>query len=341
AYFLWRSIPDERLSHLGLEGKLSNSETLASEVKRLLSDPKSERFVRSFTEQWLKLHEIDATSPDRRLYPGYDEVLRDAIVGESRQFFDEVLRRNLDWISFIKSDFAMLNGPLAEHYQLPSVEGLGLQKVALPADSNRGGILTQASVLKVTANGTNTSPVMRGMWVLENVLGRHLPPPPPNISGIEPDIREATTIREQLALHAQETSCAVCHQHIDPPGFALEIFDPVGRSRQHYSYWKAHPEHADKGWGAVAQGKPVDSSGSFPTGGRFADFIEFREAIVEDRTVFGRCLVDRLASFALGREMGFADRVEIDQILERTREQGNGFEDLIVNIVCSDLFRRP
>jgi hypothetical protein len=215
-----------------------------------------------------------------------------------------------------------------------------MQAVNLPADSVRGGVMTQAAVLKVTANGTNTSPVMRGLWVLENLLGKHVPPPPPNTAGIEPDIREATTIREQLDLHRDAESCAGCHQYIDPPGFALESFDPVGAYREQYLQFKVNQEHADKGWGTVVKAKPVDPSGELASGETFATIDEFKELLLADADRFARCLTDRLATYALGRELGFSDRDEIDAIAKGDAT-ATGLRTLIRRIVLSPLFTRP
>jgi hypothetical protein len=205
----------------------------------------------------------------------------------------------------------------------------------------RGGILTQAAVLKVTANGTNTSPVLRGVWVLENVLGKHLPPPPPNIAGIEPDIREATTVREQLDLHRNSESCAGCHRYIDPPGFALESFDPVGAFRTHYLRFAVNAEHADKGWGRVVASKPVDASGELPTGERFQTMEEFKSLLLAESDRFAFALTERLATYALGREMGFSDREALAAIASKTKAEGNGFRTLVRNLVLSPLFAKP
>jgi len=335
SYFLWSSMPDEDL----LAADLSDPKKLASQVERLLDNPKSRRFVEHFTGQWLGLRRIDETTPDTKLYPEFDELLQFSMVRESQSFFAKLLDENLTLTNFIDSDFAMLNGRLAEHYQIPDVAGLETQSVKLPGDSVRGGILTQAAVLKVTANGTNSSPVMRGVWVLENVLGKHLPPPPPNIAGIEPDIREATTIREQLELHRNAESCDGCHRHIDPPGFALESFDPVGAYREHYLRFAVHPDNPE--WGSVVKAKPVDASGVLPTGEAFTSIREFKDLLLADSDRFAFSLTERLATYALGREMGFSDREALSKIVEKTKAEGNGFRSLLTNLVLSPLFAKP
>ena len=336
AYFLWRSMPDTAL----LAADLDNPASLRAEVERLLADPKSERFVHDFTDQWLHLRDIDATTPDSKLYLDFDELLQISMLRESRAFFRELLDKDRSIHSFISADFAMLNGRLARHYGIPGVQGLAMRRVSLPADSVRGGVLTQAAVLKVTANGTNTSPVTRGVWVLENILGRPTPPPPPNIAGIEPDIRGATTIREQLAKHRDTASCQICHRRIDPPGFALESFDPVGQFRQHYRRFQVNPEHADKGWGRVVQASAVDATGHLSSGAEFADIREFKALLAAEPAEFASCLSSKLMSFGLGRELGFSDRPSIATLVANSAKSGDGFRALIHAIVASDTFRR-
>lgn len=343
SYFLWSSLPDESLIQAAAAGHLATPERRSAEAERLLADPKLERFVRHFTGQWLKLREIDATTPDTKLYKGFDEWLKVSMVRETQGFFRHVLTNNLGIENFLGSDFAVLNRRLAEHYQLPvdGVPWLEPAVVPLPPGSPRGGVLTQGAVLKVTANGTNTSPVIRGVWVAENILGRRIPPPPPNIAGIEPDIRSATTIREQLDLHREAESCKGCHQYFDPPGFALESFDPVGGWREFYRRFQVNEQHADKGWGSVVNGKPVDASGELSTGEAFGGFPAFQRLLLEDSTAFAHCLTEKLLTYALGREMGFADRPEIDRIAARAKASGNGFKTLIQEVAASELFIHP
>ena len=234
SYFLWSSMPDEELLTLAEQGKLTQPETLRGQVERMLKHPKAAAFTENFVGQWLGLRDIDATEPSHLLYPEFDDMLKVSMVRETELFFDEVLKNDLSLTNFVASDFTMLNGRLAKHYGIPGVDGLEFRKVALPPGSHRGGVLTMASVLKVTANGTTTSPVLRGAWVLDRILGTPPPKPPADVPAIEPDIRGATTIREQLAKHRQIASCASCHVKIDPPGFALESFDVIGGWRDHY-----------------------------------------------------------------------------------------------------------
>ena len=236
AYFLWSTLPDDELMRLADAKKLHEPETLKKQLARMLADPRSQAFVKNFAGQWLDLRSIDATSPDSTLYPEFDEMLKYAMVGETEAFFAELLHKDLPVTNFIQSDFLMLNRRIAEHY------GIGLDvakseqfvRVSLPADSVRGGVLTQASILKVTANGTVSSPVLRGGWVMKRLLGQPPPPPPPGIPGVEPDTRGASTIREILAKHSNAENCTGCHAKIDPPGFALESFDVIGGWRDRY-----------------------------------------------------------------------------------------------------------
>ena len=340
SYFLWATMPDAELFDLAANDRLHEPEVLAAQAKRLIADPRRERFVEHFLSQWLQLRNIDATTPDKKLYKEFDELLKISMVQESLGFFRELLTKDLSVMNCIDSDFAVLNRRLAAHYGIAGVDTLEVQPVKLPEGCLRGGVLTQGAVLKVTANGTNTSPVLRGVWVLENILGRHIPPPPPNITGIEPDIRGAVTIREQLQKHRDVPSCNVCHQHIDPPGFALESFDPVGRFRQNYAKWVAPPPPQNPEWGHLAPGAVVDPAGRTSSGQPFAGIAEFKKLLLEHQMEFAHCLTEKLLTYGLGREMGYSDRDEIDSIVKKTAAAGNGLRTLIVSIVQSPTFAR-
>ena len=236
ALFLWNSIPDDTLRALADKGELGKPAVLRAQTERMLDDPKSRRFVEAFTDYWLDLRKIDDTSPSTTLYNDYelDDPLKLAAVEETRLFFAELLRADLPARNVVDSDFTFLNERLADHYGIKGVSGVDFRKVKLPADSVRGGLMTQASVLKVTANGTTTSPVLRGHWITERILGLETPPPPPSVEAVEPDIRGAVTIRQQLDKHRADASCASCHRKMDPPGFALESFDVMGGYRERY-----------------------------------------------------------------------------------------------------------
>lgn len=336
AYFLWSAPPDEELLNVASENRLHAPDVLRAQTERLLRDPKSEAFAKNFTGQWLRLRQINETQPDARLYPKFDELLQESMTWESEAYFREMLVGDVSIDDFLASNWAMLNERLARHYGIEGVAGLNLRKVVLPADSVRGGVLTQAAVLKVTANGTTTSPVTRGVWVLENILGRPTPPPPPNTAGIEPDIRGAETVREQLAKHRSAESCNVCHKSIDPPGFALESFDPVGAYREVYLRW--HVSNAEKGWGRVAEGAKVDPAGETAEGERFTDVRDFKRLLLERRDDFAHCLTEKLLSYALGREMGFGDRDSLAAVVRQAHSGGNGLRTLIHAVVQSETF---
>lgn len=339
SYFLWSSMPDGELFKSAGDGSLLQSKVLNTQVDRMLNDPRSEQFTHNFVGQWLHLREINETTPDRKLYGEYDELLQHSLLLESESFFQRLLDENLSIVNLLDSDFTLLNERIARHYGIDGVEGLELRKVSLKPDSVRGGVLTQGAVLKVTANGTNTSPVLRGVWALENILGKTPRPPPPNIAGLEPDIRSAVTIREQLDKHRDVESCNACHRFIDPPGFALESFDPVGKYREKYLRFVVNPKYADKGWGKVQEGAEVDASGVLDTGETFSGIREFKDLLVADKDRFAKCLTEKIMMYALGRELGFSDRPTVDVITSATIDKGYGLRTLVRQVIGSQAFR--
>jgi len=338
SYFFWTSMPDQELLDLAAKAQLHDPKILHAQVERMLKDPKGTAFVTDFTGQWLRLRQINDTTPDEKLYGKFDELLRVSMVRESEGFFRQLIQEDLPIDNILDSNWAMLNQRLAQHYGIKGISGIEMRKVQLPPDSIRGGVLTQAAVLKVTANGTTTSPVIRGVWVLENILGDATPPPPPNVGGIEPDIRGATTVREQLAAHRKVASCSVCHQKIDPPGFAMESFDPIGDYRETYLRWKV--TNAEKGWGNVIQGAKVDASGQLPTGQTFTDIRDFKKLLLQRRSDFAHCLTEKLLTYGLGRELGFSDRQPVTEIIHQADEHGGGLRTLIHAITESETFAR-
>jgi len=348
SYFLWSSLPDDQLLSQARRGELRDPDILHAQVERMLADPKAQRFVESFTGQWLRLNDLDFTVPDSRVYPEYDELLRQSMLNETHAFFCEVLEQNHSINGFIDSDFAMLNQPLAEFYGIDGVTGLEHRRVKLPEDSMRGGVLTQASVLKVSADGTRTSPVLRGAWILKYLYGTPSPPPPPTIGAIEPDIRGASTIREQLAKHREHQSCNRCHRKIDPPGFALESFDVIGAQREWYrtrgggKYVRRlrHPQ-APTAFVQYRQGPDVDASGVTPDGRTFADIREYKKLLLEDQAALPRSLTRLLLSYSLGRRLGFSDRPKVEEILSQVKAKNYGLRTLIHEIVQSKTFRQP
>lgn len=344
SYFLWNSMPDDRLFELAAAGKLHEPEVLKGEVERLLKDPKSQRFVEDFLGQWLKLKLIAATDPDRKLYPEFNVYLQDSMVAETRAYFRELLDRNLSASHLIKSDFAMINEKLAVHYGLDGISGSEIRRVPLPATSPRGAFLTQASVLKITANGTTTSPVPRGAFVMDRLLGQPPELPPANVAAVEPDVRGATTIREQLSKHRDNIACAGCHAKMDPPGFALEAFDVIGGQRDRYrSIGDGDtPERGkiDPFIGlSFKLGKPVDSTGNLVDGRVFKDVLEFQSLIASDSGRLLMNLAQRLTVYSTGRPTTFSDRDALLAVVTKTQQHGGGLRSLIHEIVQSPLFQ--
>ena len=341
SYFLWRSMPDAELVEAAIRGQLAKPSVLAAQVERLLDDPKSDRFVRDFTGQAYRLYELNATSPDAGLYPEFDDRLARAMQSETELFFAELIRENMSVDQLIDAQFTYLNRRLAEHYDVPGVQGQQMRKVVLPPDSPRGGLLTQASVHKITANGTSTSPIPRGNFVLASLLGKPAPPPPPNVSGLEPDTRGTTTIREQLAAHRESPICAGCHKKIDPPGFALESFDPIGGYRERYRVSGGEGVYD----GVVVpfpyrEGLAVDASGITPEGWEFDGMRDYKDLLLEhDLDQVARHLTSQLMSFATGADIDFADRGAIEQILAKVEADRYPLKGLIQEVVASDLFR--
>jgi hypothetical protein len=348
SYFLWSTLPDDELLTLAEQGKLGQPDALRRQVERMLKDPKSAALTENFLGQWLGLRDIDATIPSHVLYPEYDHMLKVSMVKETHLFWEEVLKHDLSLTNFIHSDFTMLNGRLARHYGIPldtSPGGKGggnweFRKVTLPKDSHRGGVLTMASVLKVTANGTYTSPILRGSWVLERILGKAPPRPPEGVVAVDPDIRGATTIREQLAKHRSDAACASCHAKIDPPGFALESFDVIGGWREYYrSTGNGKPVVVDGRRMLYLQGKKVDPADELPDGRKFRDIDEFKQLLLEDKEQVARALTEKLVTYATGAAVRPSDRAEIDAIVRAIREKDYGLRSLVHEIVRSKLFQ--
>ena len=343
SYFLWSSQPDDELLAVAARGDLKKPDVLRSQTERLLNSPKAERFVQNFTGQWLELRKIHDMKPDA-MYVEYDERLAWSMPEETRAFFREVLRKDLPTSSFVHSDWIMLNERLAKHYGIPNVEGLDLRRVALPGGSHRGGVVTQAGILKLTTNATYTSPIKRGAWVLERILGLPPSPPPPNVAAIEPDIRGAVTIREQLEKHKSVKSCAACHVQIDPPGFALESFDVVGGWRDSYrtkegggtNKYVALANYPDK---KVWLAKPVEAAGETAAGDKFADVDDYKQILLRDPDQLTRNLAEKLLIYATGSTLQFADREAVEAMVAEVGGKNHGFRSLIHAVVGSRVFQ--
>ncbi len=345
SYFLWNSTPDAALRELAAQGALRKPAVLRAQIDRMLADPRAQRFVNAFLDYWLDLRKVNITSPDELLYADYylDDHLVESSIAETRAFFAELIRADLPARNVIASDFVTINERLAAHYGLPNVQGSQIRRVALPPDSVRGGLLTQASVLKVTANGTTTSPVVRGAWMMERILGKPVPPPPAGVTAIEPDVRGATTMRQLLDKHRNNPSCNVCHVKIDPAGFALENFDVFGGWQDKYRAL-ADGEKAP-GIGKNGQKfafryiQPVDASGQLPNGQRFQDVRELKRLLLKDERQIARNLATQLIVFATGASVQFSDRPKVEALLDRAASKGYGVKSLMQLIIESEMFR--
>ena len=322
SYFLWNTMPDDTLMELASRGKLASPEVLLQQTERMLSDPRSDDFVGTFVGQWLKLQNMRDMAPDPMKFNDfYRRRLGDAMVEESEMFFRHLLDKNLPVDGFINADFTFLNAALARHYGIPGVEQTSLHQVKLISSTHRGGLLGQGAVLTASANGVDTSPVTRGVWILENLLGSTPPPPPPEVDIAEPDARGDLTIRQFYAKHRTDQSCNQCHKKIDPLGFAIENFDAIGRWRENYS-----------------SGHKIDPAGRLPNGDQFSDVSQMKEILATDTILFKRNLTTKLLTYATGRTMEATDRPHIEKIVEASAADGFGLRDLVSAVVSSKIF---
>lgn len=343
SYFLINSTPDKALRRAADEGSLLRPGILRAHTERLLDHPNASRFHEHFLDYWLNLRDIRLTEPDADLYPEFSQLVLESMLAETRAYFAEMLRRDLPARYIVDSDFLMLNRTLARLYDLPEVQDYEIRPVPLPENSRRGGFITQASVMKVTANGTNTSPVVRGAWILEHILGTPPPPPPPAVPAIEPDVSGATTIKEQLEKHREIESCASCHRLIDPPGFAFENFDVMGMWRDRYrAIDKGEPVPGTR------DGKPyqfqlaqaIEASATLRSGESFDDIDGFRAYLLTQETRLARNFLHQLTIYATGAEVSFADEEILETILARLEPKGFPVRSMIHELVQSPLFRR-
>jgi hypothetical protein len=333
AYALWATPPDESLSASAASRKLTSDAELKKQIDRLLGDKRVDGFVHGFLDSWLNLRDLGGMPPPResnRAY--YAEDLPASMKAEARLFFSDMLKENRPVSQFLHADYTFVDKKLAQLYDLPAQKTLrladGFQKVSLKGDKHRGGLLGMAAVLTVSANGVETSPVTRGAWVSENILGIKPPPPPDVVPAIEPDVSGTTTIRERLAKHSTDRACAECHRKIDPLGFSLESFDPVGRWR--ITYPKPKKGAAPK----------IDTTGEFASGETYQDFTGFRDILHDKREeMFTRHLIRSLLAYSTGRLMEPADEFAIDRIHEKVKQQGLGLRSLVVECLTSDVFR--
>ncbi len=335
SFFLWSSMPDERLLELAERKELAKPETIVAEALRMLDDPRSEALTKHFVDAWLRLDKLGSMPPSTAQFPTYYfHRLETAMREETRSFFRYVLSENRPVTDFINADYTFVNDALARHYGFDNVMGESFRKVMIPDTMHRGGLLGHASVLTASANGVETSPVVRGVWVLESLLGTPPAAPPPDVPAIEPDTRGATTIREQLAKHRSVVACAECHAKIDPWGFALEYFDPVGAYRDHYTIFTGRGRIARR-----REGKAIDGSSSLPSGIVAHDEADLRRELLARKDLFTRNLTTKLLMYACGREMTFADSRDIQAIADIAGQHPNGLRDLVLAIVASETFR--
>jgi hypothetical protein len=321
SYFLWASMPDDELFHLAEQGKLRQDGNLEAQVRRMLKDAKSKALGENFAGQWLQTRNLKTMAPDPKLFPYYDDQLRSAMVQETTLFFDAVVREDRSILDFIAGDFTYVNERLARHYGIPEVRGEAFQRVSL-AGTKRAGILTQASVLTVTSNPTRTSPVKRGKFILENVLGVPPPPPPPDV----PDLSEekqavaSGSLRQRMEQHRTNPNCASCHARMDPLGFGFENFDAIGS-------WRTKD-------GSFA----IDPSGTLPDGKTFQGPDELRNILLQKDEMFRKCLAEKLLTYALGRGLEYYDRCALESISQKAAQHQNKFSELVIAIVQSDPF---
>lgn len=322
SFFLWSSIPDDELLTAAQRGELRKPEVLAAQTRRMLADPRSQSMVTSFADQWLHLRNLNSVTPELRLFPDFDDNLRQAFRKETEMLFEEVMRENKSVLALLKSDHTWLNERLAVHYGIPHIYGTHFRKVELAPDSHRGGLLRHGSILAVTSYATRTSPVLRGKWVLENILGTPPPPPLPNVPDLKDNtVLETLPVRQRLMQHRADPVCASCHYMIDPPGFALEHYDAVGR-------WRTREED-----------QPVDSAGGLPDGSQFDGVAGLEEALLKRPEIFVGTMTEKLLTFALGRGVESYDAPAVRQVVRAAKAEDYHFSTIIVAIVNSAPFQ--
>lgn len=322
SFFLWSSMPDDALLEAAARGDLKKPGVLEREVRRMLADPRSQSLVTNFAEQWLYLRNLDSITPDGRLFPDFDDNLRQAFRAETRLLVEHVLREDRSVLELLRSDRTWLNERLAQHYGIPHIYGERFREVKLDESSERGGLLRNGSILMVTSYATRTSPVLRGHWILKNLLGTPPPPQPPNVPALEEGtVSDSLPIRERLARHRSNAACASCHNIMDPVGFALENYDAVGR------------------WRELEGGRPVDAAGGLPDGSTFAGVAGLEQALLKRPEVFVGALTEKLLTFALGRGIETYDAPAVREIVRRAAKKDDRFSEVIAGVVASVPFQ--
>ena len=322
SFFLWSSVPDDALLDAAIRGELRRPEVLERHVRRMLADLRSYNLASNFAGQWLRLRNVTSVDPNVRLYPDFDDNLRQAFRTETELFVDSVVREDRSVLDLLRADYTFLNERLAKHYGIPNVYGSRFRRVELAPDSRRGGLLRQGSVLAVTSYATRTSPVIRGVWVLSNIVGAPPPPPLPNVPALDGNVPANLPVRERMAAHRASPVCASCHRTIDPVGFALENFDAVGRWRDN---------EGDSG--------PIDVSGTLPGTGDIKGVSGLEDALLQRPDLFATTLTEKLLTFALGRGVEYYDAPAVRKILREAQPGGYRFSSLILGIVNSAPFQ--
>jgi len=322
SYFLWRSMPDDELYGHAWNGTLRKGDTLVRQVARMVNHPRSRTLVDNFAEQWFQLRNLETKQPDARQFPNYNEQLIAAMRMETLLFFNSLLRTNSSVLGLLNADYTYLNESLARHYGISGVSGDEFRRVSLRG-TNRGGLLTQASILTITSNPTRTSPVKRGKWILENLLNTPPPPPAPDVMQLEDQKELKGTLRQKMEQHRRDPGCASCHQQMDPLGFALENFDAVGR-------WRTRDGDGQ-----------IDATGVLTSGEKFSGGIELQQTLLKKKKdEFVRCLTEKMLTYALGRGLEYYDKCAVDKVVEALEKDNYRFGTLIIEIVNSQPFQQ-
>jgi hypothetical protein len=324
SFFLWSSIPDDELLDTAIQGKLRTPGMLERQVRRMLADERSQTLVTNFAGQWLYLRNLAASSPDMRLFAGFDDNLRQAFRRETELFFNSIIRENRNVLDLLRADYTFLNERLAKHYGIPNVYGSRFRRVELNGSEHRGGLLSQGSILTVTSYANRTSPVIRGKWILANILGVAPPPPPPG--GVPPlkataGVEKPVSMRERMAQHRANPACAGCHALMDPIGFSMENYDAIGRWRTHES------------------GKPIDADGGLPDGSKFEGVAGLQKALLSRPEGFVNTMAEKLLTYSLGRGVEYYDGPAVRKIVRESRDQDYRFSSLVLGIVNSTPFQ--
>jgi hypothetical protein len=324
SFFLWSSIPDDELMNVAVRGKLKDPAVLEHQVRRMLADPRAESLVTNFAEQWLYIRDIEAKKPDDLLFPDFDETLRQSFRKETDLFLDSVLRGNHSVVDLMTANYSFLNERLAKHYGIPNIEGTYFRRVTFPPGNPRGGLLGQGSILTLTSYATRTSPVLRGKWILENVLSSPPPPPPPNVPALKTEANDTgkpLTMRQAMVAHRANPVCASCHARMDPIGFAMDNFDAVGQ------------------WRDSDAGQPIDASGVLPEGTRFNGVAELKKALLKNPKQFVSTVAEKLLMYAIARNVQYYDQPAIRAIVKQAAASNNTFASLVLGVVKSAPFQ--